>query len=270
MKKLDLTGKEFGELLVLSPAEKRNDKYTRWICQCSCGKSTEVRTDYLTNGHTTSCGHIKDKYFYKLNLIGQKFGKLTVIESIPPNSQRCLCDCGNIIIVNTANLINKNTQSCGCYQKERASETNLKSLIGEKFGKLTVFERVKNNRFNHICYKCKCDCGGETIVDVANLRSGNVNSCGCIKSKGEAKINQWLTDNKINFIPQYSHNNIFLASGRRPFFDFAILDNSNNLLCLIEYQGKQHYEYSGYGWIMKKILYKLLNVIMNVEKVVKI
>lgn len=35
-KKLDLTGIHFGELIALAPAEKRNDKYTRWICQCSC------------------------------------------------------------------------------------------------------------------------------------------------------------------------------------------------------------------------------------------
>lgn len=32
------------------------------------------------------------------------------------------------------------------------------------------------------------------------------------------------------------------------FFDFAIFDNHDNLLCLVEYQGPQHYDYSGYGW----------------------
>ena len=41
-------------------AAARNDKYTRWICKCSCGKEVEVRTDYLTSKHTTSCGHIKN------------------------------------------------------------------------------------------------------------------------------------------------------------------------------------------------------------------
>ena len=40
---------------------------------------------------------------------------------------------------------------------------------------------------------------------------------------------------------------ITLESGRKPFFDFAIFDDNNNLLCLIEYNGKQHYEITG-GW----------------------
>ena len=251
-KKLDLTGMHFGELVALAPAEKRNDKYTRWICQCSCGKMTEVRTDYLTNGHTTSCGHVKDQYFYKLNLVGQKFGKLTVIEPVLPFYQKCICECGKIIVVETSNLTSGNTKSCGCYQKQRASETSFKSLIGQRFGKLVVTERVANNRFGHVCYKCKCDCGGGSIVDSTNLKNGNTNSCGCIKSKGEMKINQWLTDHKINFIPQYSHHDIFLSSGRRPFFDFAIFSNNNDLLCLIEYQGPQHYGFSGYGWDNEK------------------
>ena len=246
-KKLDLTGMHFGELVVLTPAEKRNDKYTRWICKCSCGKITEVRTDYLTNGHTTSCGHIKDKHFYKLNLVGQKFGKLTVLEPIPPVSQKCICECGNEIIVATSNLTNGNTKSCGCYKKERASEASFKSLVGQRFGKLVVIERVDNNRFDHVCYRCKCDCGGDTVVDSTNLKGGHTNSCGCIKSKGEMRINQWLTEHSINFIPQYSHDDIILSTGRRPFFDFAILNN-NKLQCIIEYHGTQHYQYSGYGW----------------------
>ena len=62
-KALDLTNQKFGKLIALSKAPKRNDKYTRWLCQCDCGQQIEVRTDYLRNGHTTSCGCIKNNYF---------------------------------------------------------------------------------------------------------------------------------------------------------------------------------------------------------------
>ena len=51
----------------------------------------------------------------------------------------------------------------------------------------------------------------------------------------------------INFRPQYSHDKIILSSGRRPFFDFAILNEQEELLALIEYNGIQHYQ-PGYGW----------------------
>ena len=183
-KALDLTNQKFGKLIALERAPKRNDKYTRWICQCDCGRKTEVRTDYLRNGHTTSCGCNVGR----TDKTGQRFGRLVAIKHLYGGKYLCKCDCGNQIEVETNNLTSGNTQSCGCLQKDRTRITNLKSLIGKRFGKLTVIERVENNRFNHVCYKCKCDCGGITIVDATNLRNNNTNSCGCIKSKGEMKI----------------------------------------------------------------------------------
>ena len=60
-------------------------------------------------------------------------------------------------------------------------------------------------------------------------------------------INNWLCNNNINFIPQYSHPKIVLESGRRPFFDFAIFSSNSKLLCFIEYNGEQHYKATG-GW----------------------
>jgi hypothetical protein len=249
-KALDLTNQKFSKLTALEKAPKRNDRYTRWICQCDCGERIEVRTDYLRNGHTTSCGCEKAKHFKKYNLEGQRFGRLTVIASAPPESQRCVCDCGNEVNVLTYNLTSGNTQSCGCLQKDRTSEASFISLVGQIFGKLTVIERVENNRFNHICYKCKCECGGEAIVDAANLRNGNTNSCGCIKSKGEMIINNWLQQHSFDFCSQYSFENCFLSSGRKPFFDFVIFKENEPYL-IIEYNGRQHYEATG-GWNTKE------------------
>lgn len=64
----------------------------------------------------------KEKY------IGKRFGFLTVIDFYEMKNYRhywrCLCDCGNEIIVRGQNLTNGNTQSCGCYHKKRASEAN--------------------------------------------------------------------------------------------------------------------------------------------------
>ena len=154
--------------------------------------------------------------------------------------------------VRTYNLKNGNTKSCGCLQRERSSESSLISLIGNRYGKLTVTERAENNRFGHVCYKCKCDCGGEVIVDSTHLRNGNTNFCGCIKSKGEMKIQQYLYNNNIKYQAQYSFDDIILSSGRRPFYDFVIFDEENKIKCVIEYHGKQHYSYSGYGWDTKE------------------
>lgn len=242
MKPLDLTGQKFGQLTAIKRGENIG-KYTRWLCKCDCGNESLVRTDYLRNGHTTSCGCACGR----VDITGKTFGYLTVLQSLPGGKQLCQCKCGNIKEVLTYNLKNGNTQSCGCLQRERTSAATFIDLTGQKFGKLLVIERVENNRFGHICYRCKCDCGGEAIVDAGNLRQGNTNSCGCIKSKGEMIINNWLQNHNIPFQSQYSIDEIVLDSGRRPFFDFAIFDNNNTLLCLIEYNGKQHYEITG-GW----------------------
>lgn len=247
MKRIDLTNQRFGSLVAIEIApsfiQPSGKKVSAWKCQCDCGNTVNVRTDNLRNGHTTSCGCACGR----IDITGKQFGRLTVSHYVGNGQWECECKCGNRVVVKTYNLNSGNTKSCGCLQKDRASEASFISLIGNRYGKLLVVERVENNRFGHICYRCNCDCGGETIVDATNLRNGNTNSCGCIKSKGEMIINNWLQKHKINFISQYSHAEIILESGRRPFFDFAIFNPDGSIKCFIEYNGKQHYQATG-GW----------------------
>ena len=55
-KVIDLTGKTFGKLTVLSRAE--NDKYgkAQWLCQCQCGNQKIINGASLRKGLTQSCG----------------------------------------------------------------------------------------------------------------------------------------------------------------------------------------------------------------------
>lgn len=239
----DRTNIKYGQLTAIEYLGK-----SMWRCKCDCGNEKIVYGGHLESGHTKSCGCYRSP---RVNLIGEKFGRLTVQEWAGNGKWKCLCECGNIILVQTDNLKSGNTKSCGCYQKEQASKANFKDLTGQRFGKLIVLERVENDRFGHVNYKCQCDCGGTTIVDATNLRNGITNSCGCLKSKGEMIINNWLQKHKINFISQYSHTEIVLESGRRPFFDFAIFNPDGSIKCFIEYNGKQHYQATG-GWNTKE------------------
>lgn len=187
----DRTNVKYGKLTAIEYLGK-----SMWRCKCDCGNEKIVYGGHLESGHTKSCGCYRPP---RENLIGQKFGRLTIQEWVGNGKWQCLCECGNIVLVQTNNLKNGNTKSCGCLQKDMTSEASFKSLIGKKFGKLLVIERVKNNKFNHVCYLCKCDCGGTTIVDASNLRNNITNSCGCIKSKGEMKINIILQKYNIHF-----------------------------------------------------------------------
>ena len=246
MKRIDLTNQRFGKLIAIEIApsfiQPSGKKVSAWRCQCDCGNTVNVRTDNLRNGHTTSCGCACGR----VDITGKQFGRLTVSHYVGDGQWECECECGSRVVVRTYNLNSGNTKSCGCLQKDRTSEASFISLVGNRYGKLLVIERVENNRFEHVCYRCKCDCGGETIVDATNLRNGNTNSCGCIKSKGEMIINNWLQEHNIDFRSQYSFDNCALSTGRRPFFDFVLFKNDKPYL-VIEYNGRQHYEATG-GW----------------------
>lgn len=52
------------------------------------------------------------------------------------------------------------------------------NMIGEKFGKWLVKERVPNIK-NYITYKVICECGVVKNIDKYTLKSGKSKSCGC-------------------------------------------------------------------------------------------
>ena len=145
---IDLVGQRFYRLIVLERDMTKIGKAAYWICKCDCGTIKSIRGDSLRNGKIKSCGCLQKELAHKKfleNLVGQKFGRLEVLrEDYCKNNNTywvCKCDCGKIVSVNSKSLKNKHTQSCGCYQKEKASQANIKILIGQKFGRLTVLER---------------------------------------------------------------------------------------------------------------------------------
>lgn len=63
-----------------------------------------------------------------LDLTGQRFGRLTVLRRAEHKRGEkviwvCRCDCGAEIEARVSHLRTGNTRSCGCFQRDRASET---------------------------------------------------------------------------------------------------------------------------------------------------
>lgn len=56
-KMIDLTGKVFGKLTVISLHS--GGVRTYWNCVCECGKTAIANSQYLRDGRTKSCGCIK-------------------------------------------------------------------------------------------------------------------------------------------------------------------------------------------------------------------
>lgn len=66
----------------------------------------------------------------RINLVGQRFGMLTVIQlSTRQNASRaylweCRCDCGNVVYASTGSLRRGDYRSCGCVHDEKRDRGN--------------------------------------------------------------------------------------------------------------------------------------------------
>lgn len=112
-----------------------------------------------------------------INLSGQRFGKLTVLERTDNSSSGksrwvCQCDCGNTTVVTLSNLRCGKVQSCGC--------SNIKDLTGMKFGKWAVI-KLSDTQFvgKSMYWDCICECGTIRSVSSDSLVRGKSTSCGC-------------------------------------------------------------------------------------------
>lgn len=240
----DLTDMKFGELTAIKIVDSTpNGKV--WECKCSCGNVVNVISTRLLSGKTKSCGHIKREHKRIKEIVGKKFGRLEVLsEGEKPNHCICKCECGDIGEYYVSNVVSGKTQSCGCLQKDRVIEALEEDLTGQRFGKLVVIDRegsyTNKSGAKNVTWNCLCDCGNRKVVKSCDLIAGKVSSCGCMISRGEYIMRQELNNRHVLFDTQYSFPD-FISDKNRPLrFDFAILDDDKNLLCLIEYQGIQH------------------------------
>ena len=128
----------------------------------------------------------------KIDLTGQKFGKLTVLRLAENIGGRtawvCQCDCGQEITVRTNALRSGNTKSCGCRCTKEHEGLTLSGgsravrrrldLTGRRFGRLTVL-RPAENIGGKTAWVCRCDCGQECVIKTNSLREKRSASCGC-------------------------------------------------------------------------------------------
>ena len=60
-------------------------------------------------------------------------------------------------------------------------------LTGQRFGRLTLLNRAENTPGGKTRFRCKCDCGNESVVQGTHLRSGHTESCGCVRQETSAE-----------------------------------------------------------------------------------
>ena len=244
----DLTGCIFGDYQVLYRTEcpeGKNPDHAWWLCQCNlCKKYFIKQGSYLTKKTA------KNECDCHYDLVGQKIGRWTVQYLLEERTKKrgkiyhCKCECGNEKDVPAETLRRGESQSCGCLNRELAAErcraTRI-DLTGQRFGKLVALFPIYNENGGHTLWHCKCDCGNECDIDMGNLRQGFSQSCGCTHSKNEENIIKLLTKNNISFEYQKRFDDLKIKE-----FDFYINNNY-----IIEFDGQQHFFFTGYGWDTK-------------------
>ena len=65
--------------------------------------------------------------------------------------------------------------------------TKAMDLVGKRFGKLSVVERLENNSKGNTMWLCKCDCGNMKEALGYDLTHGRTISCGCSRHNHEKR-----------------------------------------------------------------------------------
>lgn len=107
----------------------------------------------------------------KFEIIGKKFGRLTVLEYIDRNKgYLCECDCGNKTNARSWSLKTGRHESCGCLAKEKLAKRNFKE----------GFISLKNEIYNN--YKKAAKRRGYDFTlsknEFYNLLNGDCDYCG--------------------------------------------------------------------------------------------
>lgn len=235
----------FGSYIVLEQdfTKKTAAKYWKIKCQL-CGEEKSIRSDYLKKNPICKC--------QKDTMINNTFGDFLVLNKCKEKAKdncilyQCKCiHCGHIENV-ASNVLRSNRKYCSnCHVRK----TTMIDMTGQVFGFLKVLERDMSPEHigheNDSYWYCQClKCGSIKSIRGISLRNGMTKSCGCIKSIGEELIASLLTKNNIIFEKEYSFNDLIYKNKLR--FDFAIFNTDGTLSHLIEYDGIQHFEQTGW------------------------
>ena len=205
-------GLRVGRLTVQEATDQRRGGYTVWRCKCDCGGEILLDTRCLQRQTVRDCGcQVRTRPGQK-DLTGMRFGRLVAVEPTGQRGRnggtvwRCACDCGNETLAVSTQLTQGYKKSCGCWGRPA-----LKEYVGQRFGSLTVTEYAGKKGGAHQ-WRCRCDCGNETVVGQTNLQRGWTKSCGCLQREAQRENLQLIDGTSVTML--VSHKGALLPGNK--------------------------------------------------------
>ena len=234
---IDLTGKIFGDLTVLSMASERGKSgEIQWVCKCLCGNSRTACGSILRRGICTQCKSCSEKRDVE-DLTGRIFGELTVVSMADERYGKlneiqwdCKCSCGASPCVTGHYLRQTKHASCQICSKYVVG-TSIVDLTGRTFGKLSVISiSDKRAKGGQIQWDCTCSCGGMYTALGASLKSSKCVSCGCMRGGHSNKDRKHtLLTNAYGAVKTRHCNKGFLI---RDLISFGLFKNISSMPCM--------------------------------------
>lgn len=212
-------------ILDIIPPDEKHDRVFA-MCKCDCGTTKETRLLYVTSGRSKNCGCGRKETLKEVrtkNLVGQRFGKLVVLEMLEERNKngrivyRCKCDCGNEVNVLANSLTTNHTLSCGClvsYWNMYIQQLLEKSKI-EYQSEYTIFIGDNYYRYDFYLpqYNLFIEYDGQQHYEPVRFHGNNIedneNEFKKIQEHDRIK-NQYCEENNINLlrIPFWETKNI--------------------------------------------------------------
>lgn len=154
MKKIDIkVGDKFGDWTVISTDVPSRNKSRYVLCQCKCGKQSEINASALRTGKSSSCKSCAKRKKSTILEIGNKYKYWTVLEGpIYKNYTayyKVKCDCGTEEYKLPIELLSKNS----CFQCKKCAHKENMSNIRKKNGEIGDLTKTEHTRLKRSAEK---------------------------------------------------------------------------------------------------------------------
>lgn len=236
------------EYVLLTEYKSAHEKIVLLHNIADCGYEWVTTRSVFLNGHR--CGKCsglmrKDSSQYSkevLDIVGDEYTVLGEYlgNKKPIRMRHNNTSCGNYEWdIAPHSFQHLGTRCPSCYGNIQKAPQQFKKEVEELYsGEFQVVGEYKSK--NTKVKMLHRTCGEYWFVNPGDILHKGSGCPTCKESKGEKKIRNLLTEYKLKFESQFKIKGC--KNKRLLPFDFAVKDENNQVLFLIEYQGNQHFE----------------------------